>query len=141
MSAKLIQELRSLADCDARAGEPLGKCMRVAADYIEAAEARAAELERERDEARALAAAQMAGHQRSAHDATVNLLRARKAERVLEFYADPANWKTRFFPAKGPAGRPGSRDASVADPEALLDAGRRAAALVAAERAEEKAND
>ena len=31
----LIAELRALADCDSRAGEPLGKCMRRAADKIE----------------------------------------------------------------------------------------------------------
>ncbi len=35
--AELISELRSLADCDARAGEPLGKCMRRAADFLAAA--------------------------------------------------------------------------------------------------------
>ncbi|MCT4492686.1 hypothetical protein [Bosea minatitlanensis] len=33
--AGLVESLRSLADCDARAGEPLGKCMRRAADVIE----------------------------------------------------------------------------------------------------------
>ncbi|MFA6204503.1 MAG: hypothetical protein WC710_15095 [Gallionella sp.] len=31
----LVARLRSLADCDARVGEPLGKCMREAADEIE----------------------------------------------------------------------------------------------------------
>ena len=31
----LVDDLRALADCDARAGEPLGKCMRRAADEIE----------------------------------------------------------------------------------------------------------
>jgi hypothetical protein len=31
----LVKRLRQLADCDARAGEPLGKCMREAADEIE----------------------------------------------------------------------------------------------------------
>ncbi len=31
----LVDRLLSLADCDARAGEPLGKCMREAADEIE----------------------------------------------------------------------------------------------------------
>ena len=31
----LVEHLRGLADCDARAGEPLGKCMREAADEIE----------------------------------------------------------------------------------------------------------
>ncbi len=31
----LVERLRGLADCDARAGEPLGKCMREAADEIE----------------------------------------------------------------------------------------------------------
>lgn len=33
--AGLVEELRSLADCDARSGEPLGRCMRRAADVIE----------------------------------------------------------------------------------------------------------
>lgn len=33
--APLVAELRALADCDSRAGEPLGKCMRKAADKIE----------------------------------------------------------------------------------------------------------
>lgn len=46
----LVEELRALADCDSRAGEPLGKCMRRAADALEAqarelAEARAETLE------------------------------------------------------------------------------------------------
>ena len=36
MDDKLVEELRELADCDARAGEPLGKCMRRAADRLEA---------------------------------------------------------------------------------------------------------
>lgn len=31
----LVKRLRGLADCDARSGEPLGKCMREAADEIE----------------------------------------------------------------------------------------------------------
>lgn len=31
----LVKRLRSLADCDARAGEPLGKCMREAALELE----------------------------------------------------------------------------------------------------------
>jgi hypothetical protein len=31
----IVERLRGLADCDARAGEPLGKCMREAADEIE----------------------------------------------------------------------------------------------------------
>ena len=35
MSNDIVARLRSLADCDARAGEPLGKCMREAADEIE----------------------------------------------------------------------------------------------------------
>ena len=30
----LVEELRALADCDSRAGEPLGKCMRRAADAL-----------------------------------------------------------------------------------------------------------
>jgi hypothetical protein len=32
----LIADLLNLADCDARAGEPLGKCMRIAAARIKA---------------------------------------------------------------------------------------------------------
>ena len=32
----LVKRLLSLADCDARSGEPLGKCMREAASRIEA---------------------------------------------------------------------------------------------------------
>ncbi len=35
MMDDLVERLRGLADCDARAGEPLGKCMREAADEIE----------------------------------------------------------------------------------------------------------
>ena len=35
MSDKLVKRLRDLADCDARAGEPLGKAMREAAARIE----------------------------------------------------------------------------------------------------------
>ena len=35
MTDDIVARLRSLAECDARAGEPLGKCMREAADYIE----------------------------------------------------------------------------------------------------------
>lgn len=31
---KVVAELRALADCDTRSGEPLGKCMRQAADLI-----------------------------------------------------------------------------------------------------------
>ena len=31
----IAERLRALADCDARAGEPLGICMREAADHIE----------------------------------------------------------------------------------------------------------
>ena len=34
MSNDIVARLRSLSDCDARAGEPLGKCMREAADEI-----------------------------------------------------------------------------------------------------------
>jgi hypothetical protein len=34
-----LDELRGLAECDARAGEPLGKALRWAADRIEALEA------------------------------------------------------------------------------------------------------
>ena len=41
----LTRRLRTLADCDARAGEPLGKCMRESADVIDALRARVAELE------------------------------------------------------------------------------------------------
>lgn len=46
MSARLTKRMRKLADCDSRAGEPLGKCLREAADHIEA-------LERFRRDARA----------------------------------------------------------------------------------------
>ncbi len=35
----LVERLRGLADCDARAGEPLGRCMREAADKIDGLEA------------------------------------------------------------------------------------------------------
>ena len=42
----LVARLESLADCDTRAGEPLGKCMREAATALRT-------LARERDEARA----------------------------------------------------------------------------------------
>lgn len=35
----LVKRLRSLSDCDARSGEPLGRAMREAADRIEALEA------------------------------------------------------------------------------------------------------
>ena len=41
VKADLVKRLRSLSDCDARAGEPLGKCMREAANRIEALEAEA----------------------------------------------------------------------------------------------------
>ncbi len=33
---KLVKRLLGLADCDARSGEPLGKCMREAATMLEA---------------------------------------------------------------------------------------------------------
>ena len=33
--ADLVERARALADCDARAGEPLGKCLRECADEIE----------------------------------------------------------------------------------------------------------
>jgi hypothetical protein len=39
MSDDLVTRLRDLADCDGRAGEPLGRCMREAAVRIEALEA------------------------------------------------------------------------------------------------------
>lgn len=42
--AGLVERLRSLADCDARAGEPLGKCMRRAADALLAQAAELAEV-------------------------------------------------------------------------------------------------
>ena len=42
----LVKRLRGLADCDPRAGEPLGRVMREAADRIE-------ELERQLDAAHA----------------------------------------------------------------------------------------
>lgn len=45
MSEQLVKRLRSLADCDSRAGEPLGKCMREAADALEAAKGLAVALE------------------------------------------------------------------------------------------------
>lgn len=35
MTDDIVARLRVLADCDARSGEPLGKCMRKAADEIE----------------------------------------------------------------------------------------------------------
>ena len=35
MTDELVKRLLSLADCDARSGEPLGKCMREAAERIE----------------------------------------------------------------------------------------------------------
>lgn len=41
VKADLVKRLRSLSGCDARAGEPLGKCMREAANRIEALEAEA----------------------------------------------------------------------------------------------------
>lgn len=41
----LVERCRSLADCDARAGDPLGKCLREAAAAIE-------ELQRQLGEAR-----------------------------------------------------------------------------------------
>ena len=40
MSDDLVKRLLSLADCDARSGEPLGKCMREAADRIKQLQAR-----------------------------------------------------------------------------------------------------
>jgi hypothetical protein len=43
MTDDIVARLRGLADCDARSGEPLGKCMREAADEIE-------RLHEERDE-------------------------------------------------------------------------------------------
>jgi hypothetical protein len=57
-------ELRRLADCDARAGEPLGKALRQAADELDRLKAHseawvqefidhACQMERQRDEARA----------------------------------------------------------------------------------------
>jgi hypothetical protein len=52
----IVERLRSLADCDARSGEPLGKCMREAADTITSLRSRIEELERERDEASAMVA-------------------------------------------------------------------------------------
>lgn len=52
----LIGRLRSLADCDARAGEPLGKCMREAADAVLALKAEVEELREERNTLRMLLA-------------------------------------------------------------------------------------
>lgn len=40
----IVERLRSLADCDARAGEPLGRAMREAADEIESLRRRVARL-------------------------------------------------------------------------------------------------
>jgi len=39
MSDNLVMRLRNLSHCDSRSGEPLGKCMREAADRIEALQA------------------------------------------------------------------------------------------------------
>ena len=41
----LVARLESLADCDTRAGEPLGKCMREAATALRTENARASSLE------------------------------------------------------------------------------------------------
>lgn len=47
MNRDLIKRLATLADCDARAGEPLGKCMREAAAALAEAQAEIARLEAE----------------------------------------------------------------------------------------------
>ena len=41
----LVKRLRSLSDCDARSGEPLGRAMREAADRIDALEAQLAKAD------------------------------------------------------------------------------------------------
>ena len=77
MSDDLVTRLCSVADCDARAGEPLGKCMREAAAEITRLKAENAALKAERDTpavADFASAAQLeAWHQRnrwgSSHDA------------------------------------------------------------------------
>lgn len=43
---EMCQRLEYLADCDARAGEPLGKCMREAAAFIRSLQQRVEGLER-----------------------------------------------------------------------------------------------
>lgn len=42
----IVERLRGLADCDARAGEPLGRCMRDAATEIERLRSRLKEAQR-----------------------------------------------------------------------------------------------
>lgn len=49
MTDDLVTRLNGLADCDSRAGEPLGKCMREAAARIEEQAATIARLEGERE--------------------------------------------------------------------------------------------
>tara|TARA_R110000868_G_C10486348_1_gene729772 strand:- start:47 stop:316 length:270 start_codon:yes stop_codon:yes gene_type:complete len=47
MIEDIVARLRGLADCDARAGEPLGKCMREAAAEIERLREELAQLHEE----------------------------------------------------------------------------------------------
>ncbi len=73
MADDLVKRLRSLADCDSRAGEPLGRAMREAAARIE-------QLEREKREA-ALDALAAMGQAQEAYEAQ---LKAEACAEVLE---------------------------------------------------------